>query len=54
MRAEPQTLAEVERELILDTMRELGGRVEEAARRLGMPRSSLYYKLKQYGVGSKD
>jgi DNA-binding NtrC family response regulator len=47
-------LAEVERTFILQVVNEEGGRVEQAARRLGIPRSSLYHKLKQYGAGSKD
>jgi len=31
-------------------LREEGGRVEAAARRLGIPRSSLYQKLKRFGI----
>jgi DNA-binding NtrC family response regulator len=49
-----RTLADVEREFILQTLQDEGGRVEQAARRLGIPRSSLYYKLKRYGVDSKN
>jgi len=44
------TLAEVERRHIERTLREEGGRVERAARRLGVPRSSLYQKLKRLGL----
>jgi DNA-binding NtrC family response regulator len=44
------TLAEVERAHILRVIDEEGGRVEQAARRLGIPRSSLYNKLKKYGA----
>jgi transcriptional regulator with GAF, ATPase, and Fis domain len=51
---ERRTLADVEREHILQTLEEEGGRVEQTARRLGIPRSSLYYKLKRYGVDSKN
>jgi transcriptional regulator of acetoin/glycerol metabolism len=31
-------------------LREEHGRVEAAARRLGIPRSSLYQKLKRFGI----
>ena len=44
------TLAEVERLHIEQVLRELEGRVPAAAERLGIPRSSLYAKLKQYGI----
>ena len=46
----PSTLAELERAHILRVMDEEGGKAEEAARRLGIPRSSLYNKLKKYGA----
>ena len=45
------TLEAVQRRHIERVMRDEGGRVEAAARRLGMPRSSLYQKLKLYGAG---
>jgi DNA-binding NtrC family response regulator len=44
------TLLEVERRHIERVLREERGRVEVAARRLGIPRSSLYQKLKQYRI----
>jgi DNA-binding NtrC family response regulator len=44
------TLLEVERRHIERVLREERGRVEAAARRLGIPRSSLYQKLKQYKI----
>jgi len=44
------TLEDVERRHIERTLREEGGRVERAARRLGVPRSSLYQKLKRLGL----
>jgi DNA-binding NtrC family response regulator len=44
------TLAEVERRHIARVLRETGGRVAEAAQRLGVPRSSLYQKLKTIGL----
>ena len=43
------TLEEVERVHITAVMRDVGDRVDEAARILGIPRSSLYAKLKRYG-----
>jgi DNA-binding NtrC family response regulator len=43
------TLEEVERRHIERTLEETQGNVEEAARRLGIPRSTLYKKIKQYG-----
>jgi DNA-binding NtrC family response regulator len=49
------TLEQVEKAYIARTLRILGGQVPEAARRLGIPRSSLYNKIKQYRIehGSK-
>ncbi len=44
------TLAELERIYILRVMDEEGGRVDQVARRLDIPRSSLYSRLKKYGV----
>src|SRR3954468_13620512 len=46
-----RTLDEVERRHIEMVLGQEGGRVEVAAKKLGIPRSSLYYKLKQYGLG---
>jgi DNA-binding NtrC family response regulator len=40
------TLAELERQHIERVLREVGGRVAEAATRLGIPRSTLYQKIK--------
>ncbi|MBA2458948.1 MAG: sigma-54-dependent Fis family transcriptional regulator, partial [Gemmatimonadales bacterium] len=55
--AEPQdartsslTLLEVERRHIEVVLREENGHVERAARRLGIPRSSLYHKIRQFGL----
>ena len=42
------TLAELERRHILRVLEREGGQVEAAAARLGIPRSTLYQKLKQY------
>src|SRR5262249_24539086 len=43
-------LAEVERRYILRVLDREGGHVARAARKLGIPRSSLYQRLKNYGV----
>ena len=45
-----RTLEELEREHIQTVLSLENGRVEAAAKRLGIPRSSLYLKLKQYGI----
>jgi DNA-binding NtrC family response regulator len=42
------TLEEMERDYIQQVLRKEHGRVQSAARKLGIPRSSLYHKLKQY------
>jgi DNA-binding NtrC family response regulator len=47
------TLREVERRHIARVLADEGGHVERAARRLGIPRSSLYQKLKSLGLWSK-
>jgi DNA-binding NtrC family response regulator len=44
-----QTLEDVERNHILRALAE-EGRVEAAARKLGVPRSSMYQKLKRFGI----
>jgi DNA-binding NtrC family response regulator len=46
------TLEEVERRHIESVLRDVGGRVEAAAVRLGIPRSSLYNRIKRYGTGA--
>jgi DNA-binding NtrC family response regulator len=43
-----RTLEEMERNYIQQVLRKERGRVQSAAKRLGLPRSSLYHKLKQY------
>jgi DNA-binding NtrC family response regulator len=45
-----RTLIEVEQEHIERVLRAEGGRVEAAAKRLGIPRSSLYQKIKRFGI----
>jgi DNA-binding NtrC family response regulator len=44
------TLRDLERQYIEKVLKEEGGRVEEASIRLGIPRSSLYEKIKKYGI----
>ena len=44
------TLIELERRHIERTLRAEDGHVERAAIRLGIPRSSLYQKIKRYGI----
>jgi DNA-binding NtrC family response regulator len=44
------TIEEMEQTYIRRVLEEEGGRVERAARRLGIPRSSLYHKLKRYQI----
>lgn len=48
--AGPTTLAEIERAEIERTLAAVGYRVREAARRLGIPRSTLYQRLKRFGI----
>jgi DNA-binding NtrC family response regulator len=52
LRAMPEeaTLKDVEREAIRRALVAENGRVEAAARRLGVPRSTLYQKVKVYGL----
>ncbi len=45
-----RTLSEVEREHIQSALVAENGRVEAAARRLGIPRSTLYQRIKDYGI----
>ncbi len=47
------TLDELERRHIERVLEEEGGRVESAARRLGVPRSTLYQRLKRYRERSR-
>jgi DNA-binding NtrC family response regulator len=47
------TLAELERQHIARVLQEESGRVAQAAVRLGIPRSTLYQKIKSYGIGTE-
>jgi transcriptional regulator of acetoin/glycerol metabolism len=44
------TLKAAEIQEITRALRAEGGRVERAAQRLGVPRSSLYQKIRKYGI----
>lgn len=44
---------EAEKQLILKTLQQVRGNRSEAARVLGIPRSTLYYKLRQMGIPTK-
>jgi DNA-binding NtrC family response regulator len=46
------TLQQIERQHIANMLRIENGKVDRAAVRLGIPRSSLYAKIKQYGITS--
>lgn len=45
-----KTLVEMERQYIAQVLYLEGGRVETAAKKLGIPRSTLYHKIRQYGI----
>jgi DNA-binding NtrC family response regulator len=47
----PQLLARLEREIISQALDQAGGVQAEAARRLGLSRSDLHYKLRKHGEG---
>jgi two-component system response regulator HydG len=47
---EAQPLEEVEREMILSTLKAVEGNKSEAARKLGINRRTLYNKLQKYGL----
>ncbi|MGC8491142.1 MAG: sigma-54-dependent transcriptional regulator [Syntrophobacteraceae bacterium] len=47
-------LACIERQAILDRLKETGGNKSEAARRLGITRRTLKLKLKKYGVATEN
>jgi len=47
------TLAEQERQAILDALALTGGRLAEAARRLGISRTTLWRRLRSYGPAER-
>jgi len=52
--ADPQTLDDAERRHIALVLKQTGGKVDEAAKVLALSRSSLYAKLKKYGIKPAD
>jgi DNA-binding NtrC family response regulator len=44
------TLAEIERSAILKSVKAAGGRATEAAAMLGISKSKMYYRLRDYGI----
>ena len=46
----PMSLADMERLLISATLRHTGGNIRESAALLGIDRSTLYEKIKKYGI----
>jgi DNA-binding NtrC family response regulator len=53
-RAPVMPLAQLEKQAILDTLHKLNGDKLLAARLLGIGKTTLYRKLKEYGIGSSD
>jgi formate hydrogenlyase transcriptional activator len=51
---EPVTLREVERAHIARILRESNGAIGTAARRLDVPRSTLYSKIRRLGIGTPE
>jgi DNA-binding NtrC family response regulator len=47
---QPMTLADMEKLLISATLRHTGGNIKESAGILGIDRSTLYEKIKKYGI----
>ena len=48
--AQSQNFESLERAFLVETIRKLGGNAVEAARTLGVSRSTLYRKLKKHGI----
>lgn len=49
-----RTLAERERQAILDTLEATRGKLAETARRLGISRTTLWRRLRAYGLRSRE
>jgi DNA-binding NtrC family response regulator len=47
-------LSAIEKDMIVLTIQHYGGRMSEVARRLGIGRSTLYRKLKEYGISADE
>lgn len=52
--SELQTIAGAERDLIVAALEQTGGNTSEAARRIGITRMALRYRMEKYGVLSGD
>jgi transcriptional regulator of acetoin/glycerol metabolism len=48
--SDPGSFESIERAFLVDTVRKLGGNAVEAAKTLGISRSTLYRKLKKHGI----
>ena len=48
--AGPGTLDEMERQRIVDALRQFAGNKKEAAAALGISRDTIYQKIKKYGI----
>lgn len=46
------TLQQIERQHIKRVLHDVGGKVEQASLRLGVPRSTLYQKIKLHGIAA--
>ena len=44
------TMAEVEKEVIIATLQRLGGNIKAAATSLGIDRSTLYERIRRFGI----
>jgi formate hydrogenlyase transcriptional activator len=51
--AEPLTLKDAQRAHIVRTLRETNGIIGAAAHRLGVPRSTLFYKMRRLGITAR-
>jgi Nif-specific regulatory protein len=49
-----EVMSSVDRQLILCALENSGGRIREAARRLGLARNTLKSKIQKYGISVKD
>ena len=50
----PATLQEAERDLVQSALREVGGNVSKAARRLGISRDQMRYRIEKYALTDDD
>ena len=46
----PQKLNKIEKDIIIDTLRETNGNISRAARQLGIKRQSLQYRIDKYDI----